>query len=124
MIWWLLTPSGHDSKVGPKPKISVSYIFWIIKLFIIPHHFFGPIFFFKFFDAEQIFDAKSFSITGGEDESLSYSETWIIDLDTEEWSSGPSMIEKRAAHGCAMLDSGLIVAAGGHPLCKIWQPTS
>ena len=39
--------------------------------------------------------------------------TFTIDFDTEEWTSGPLLNHKRDVAGCAKLDSGLIVIAGG-----------
>ena len=36
-----------------------------------------------------------------------------MDFGTETWTPGPDMMVTRDVHGCAMLDSGLVVVAGG-----------
>ena len=39
-----------------------------------------------------------------------------IDFETEQWTDGPKMKYKRDVAGCAILDSGMIIVAGGE--CK------
>ena len=57
--------------------------------------------------------ASTVFIFAGGSASGRISNTWTIDFDTETWTAGPDMMVTRDVHGCAMLDSGLIVVAGG-----------
>ena len=57
--------------------------------------------------------ASTVFIFAGGSASGKIANTWTIDFDTETWTAGPDMMVTRDVHGCAMLDSGLIVVAGG-----------